>query len=105
MTIIEEFEAIAKKIPSTKPKLTNLASGVVMMDIQINGILYCVEFFPDKKVYGLSKMTDSTPFWEGVEEVYTSATSLEMRLIQLNQTGTDKPSPPTDNNPLDDEGK
>lgn len=83
MTIIEEFEAIAARHPTLKPKITPFPSGAVMLDVAINGVSYCAEFLPSFSAYGLSKSEDASPFWEGVEESFSSADALEKRIVEL----------------------
>jgi len=61
----------------------------------------------------LAKFTRGVDFKNGNGKVSLEVRlpSVEIKLFSnelnklINQTGTDKPSPPTDNNPLDDEGK
>jgi hypothetical protein len=83
MTPHETFEAIARRVPAAEPKVSSLPSGVAMLDIVIQGVHYCAEFLPEHKVYGLSRIANSSPFWDGVEESFASADALESRIMEL----------------------
>lgn len=83
MTITEEFEAIAGRIPTAEPKVTPFPSGAVMLDMLINGVPYCAEFLPKFRAYGLSATASVSPFWEGVEESFATAEALESRIRDL----------------------
>lgn len=83
MTTIEEFEAIAARHPTLNPKITPFPSGAVILDVVINGVSYCAEFLPSFSAYGLSKSEDASPFWEGVEESFSTAETLETRIVEL----------------------
>ena len=83
MTITQEFEAIASRIPAAEPKLTLFQSGAALLDMVILGVHYCAEFLPEFKAYGLSTTANASPFWEGVEESFPTADALEARIHQL----------------------
>ncbi|MBX3742152.1 MAG: hypothetical protein KF712_14235 [Akkermansiaceae bacterium] len=50
-----EFEAIADRFPETGAKLTTFPSGNMMLDLVIDGVDYCAEYFSTNRIYGLSR--------------------------------------------------
>lgn len=83
MTIAEKFEVIATRHSALNPKITIFPSGAAMLDFAIDGVAYCAEFLPSFNAYGLSKTEDSSPFWEGVHESFSTVEALEARICQL----------------------
>lgn len=77
------FESIASQIPAAAPRITAFPSGAVMLDLVIHGESYCAEYLPSFDAYGLSRTAGSSPFWEGVDEAFSSAEALEARILQL----------------------
>lgn len=83
MNSTEIFKRIAVRFPEANPKLTELPSGVAMLDITIGKIRYCAEYLPSHNAYGLSKTEGATPFWEGVEQSFQSGEQLEAKIIEM----------------------
>ena len=83
MIVNPELEEIAGRIPAAEPKITLLPSGAALMGILIHGVRYCAEYFPEHNAYGLSQTANASPFWDGVEESFTSADELEERILEL----------------------
>jgi len=83
MNATEMFKRIAVRFPESNPKLTELPSGAAMLDITIGEVRYCAEYLPSYNAYGLSKTEDATPFWEGVEQSFTSAEQLEAKILEM----------------------
>jgi hypothetical protein len=83
MNAIEVFRRIAVRFPETNPKLTEFPSGAVMLDVTIGKVQYCAEYLPSYNAYGLSKTAGGTPFWEGVEQSFTSAEQLEAKILEM----------------------
>jgi hypothetical protein len=83
MSAIDLFRRIAIQTPEAEPKITELPSGAVMMDLNIRGIPYCAEYSPRFKQYGLSKSAKSSPFWEGVDETFADESGIESRILTL----------------------
>ena len=83
MNSAEIFKRIAVRFPEANPKLTEFPSGAAMLDITIGNVRYCAEYLPSHKAYGLSKTEGATPFWEGVEQSFTSAEQLEAKILEM----------------------
>jgi hypothetical protein len=79
----ELFKRIAAKFPEGHPQITDFPSGAIMLDITIGGVRYCAEYLPSRNVYGLSKTQGATPFWEGVEQSFTSPEQLEAKIHEI----------------------
>jgi hypothetical protein len=87
MNRIETFKRIAARFPETERKLTEFPSGAIMLDFTIGEVPYCAEYLPSYNAYGLSKTAGATPFWEGVEQSFTSAEQLEAKIVELMNSG------------------
>ena len=83
MNDIEALRRITVRFPESNPKLTELPSGAAMLDITIGKVRYCAEYLPSHNAYGLSKTVGATPFWEGVEQSFTSAEQLEAKILEM----------------------
>ena len=83
MDALQLFKRLALRYPEAKCKITELTSGAAMLDLTAHGVLYCVEFFPSYNALGLSSVERSSPFWEGVDESFSSAEALEARVAEL----------------------
>ena len=71
------------RFPESEPKLTEFSSGAFILDLMISGLDYCVEYFPSEQAFGLSKTGNASPFFEGVEESFSSPDALEARIAEL----------------------
>jgi hypothetical protein len=83
MNPLEALQRIAVRIPQAHPELTEFPSGAAMLDITIGKERYCAQYLPSHNAYGLSRTADASPFWEGVEEAFTSAEQLEARILEI----------------------
>lgn len=92
MNVIEIFERIALRFPESDPKITELSTGVAMLDFSVNHVRYCAETFPSHNAFGLSKIEGSSPFYEGVDESFSSVEKLEARIITMMEKGRVKGS-------------
>jgi len=76
-------EKIKSRFPNLSLELTAFESGVFIVDFETVGGRYCVEYFPEFGAFGLSKIDQVSPFFEGVEERYFSFADLEIRISEL----------------------
>jgi hypothetical protein len=83
MTNSEFFKHLTACLPQADPKLTEFPSGAMMLDITIRGVRYCAEYLPSHNKYALSKTDGTSPFWEGVEQVFSSAEELKISVMEL----------------------
>jgi hypothetical protein len=83
MDSLQLFKRIASRYPETNPKIIELPTGAAMLDFTAHGVRYCVEFFPASDLLGLSRGEGSSPFWEGVDESFSSPEALEARVAIL----------------------
>lgn len=95
MNCPEIFKRIAVRFPEGKPELTEFPSGAAMLDLTIHKVRYCAEYLPSFKMYGLSKIEGASPFWEGVDESFTTAEELEAKILEM-MTRPDVGLPPHD---------
>ena len=86
MDALQLFKRLALRYPEANCRITELPTGAAMLDITAHGVLYCVEFFPSNNAIGLSKVEGSSPFWDGVDESFSSAEDLEARVAELLRT-------------------
>jgi hypothetical protein len=86
MDSLQLFKRIASRYPESNPKITVLPTGTAMLDFTAHGVRYCVEFFPSSDSLGLSRVEGSSPFWEGVDESFSSPEALEARVAKLLRT-------------------
>ncbi|XVJ59397.1 MAG: hypothetical protein HEQ23_08320 [Tepidisphaera sp.] len=86
MDALQLFKRLASRYPETNPKITVLPTGAAMLDLAAHGVRYCVEFFPASDSLGLSRVEGSSPFWEGVDESFSSPEALEAKMANLLRT-------------------
>jgi len=71
---------IQRRFPSCGPRLVEFPSGAFMIDIDLQGETYVVEYVPRFGTYGLSKMSTATFGWEGYEEDFEVPDALMDRI-------------------------
>lgn len=55
-----------------------------MLDLVIDGVDYCAEYFSTNRIYGLSRTAGfSSPFFEGIDESFDSVDALVRRIDEL----------------------
>lgn len=80
----QEFaEWMRLRFPSLKWTLTEFDSGAFIADLKLNGICYCIEFFPKEQAFGLSEAKQTSPFYEGVDRHFSALTELEACIHKL----------------------
>ncbi len=85
MNVVQRFQHIAAQYPESNPKLTELPTGVVMLDFTVRGVRYCAENIPSHNAFGLSQIEGTSPFHEGVDESFSSAEQLEAKIVEMMQ--------------------
>jgi hypothetical protein len=69
--------------PSLPVKLDEFPSGAFMLDLELSGETYVVEYLPSFGKYGLSRLSTASYGWEGFEEEFSDVEHLFERLGDL----------------------
>ena len=70
------------KFPESGPELLRFPSGSFMIECQVRGITYVIEYV-DGQGYGLSRQRGKRYRWEFVDEAYRTLADLEEGLRKL----------------------
>lgn len=85
--MIEQARALARQIaemdPQTDPKITSFPSGALMLDVNVRGRKYVLEYFPSLHGFGVSSVDSATFGWEGVDEQFKDFDGAKRYLIGL----------------------
>ena len=73
---------LSAEFPRTNPRLIAFPSGSFMLDLDMRGETYVIEYVAGLGC-GISKQSDATFGWEGVETVLETTAQLENRIRDL----------------------
>ena len=63
-------DELERNFPSSKRELVTFPSGAYMFYFFVAGEEYVMEYLPSFKCYGISKVSNATFGWEGVENSF-----------------------------------
>ena len=76
-------ERLRLRFPVINPRLTAFPSGAFMVDINLDGNSYVVEYLPSIGVLGLSRLDTAVFGWEGFDEALSTEIDLQARIEEI----------------------